>query len=243
MPRLCMPILVEAALLEVSGKKLKREVYELASGVYECSRLHLSSVLSALALDIANGTIPVVMFAYVLYDETPLRASVAAAPQPNRKGSHRPRRSERSSETCKIEQCELVLGFVVRKPGAERCSMVHTELVCPLQNSDRNTGEVVRRHLLYFKAIPMWESLKSKFPVVLELSTRDRGSGNLRGERALAQNDPGAIYFGQWCSIHCLHCIAGRMLGSIASTVSGAIAIGLAQRDAAEEDTFRGWFL
>jgi hypothetical protein len=235
-----MPLMVEAELLNVNHKKLTSSIYQLASGVYECSRLHLSSVLPALMMDISNGLIPVAMIAYVVYDETPLRAS-AAGGNTARETSRRLRRSDRSTQILKIEQCELIFAFVVRRTGAERCTVIHTELVCPLQNSDRNTGEIIRRHLIYFKSLPMWETLKTKFPIVLELTTRDRASGNLRAERSLAEGDPVGMYFGQWCSVHCLHCIVGRMLTCISTTVSGAIALALAQRDSGEEESFRRW--
>jgi hypothetical protein len=232
--------------MQLTANKLTQSVVLLASSVYEGARLHFSSVLSSLAVDISLGRlIPVALLTYAVYDETPMTAATSTTT--DKTSSHHQvlaaltkGKAPRETEVCKIEQCETTFAFVVRRPGSKRCTFVATELACPLQNGDRTTGEVSRAHLSFYKSLNLWESLKAKFPMALEMSTRDRGSGNLRAERSLITDDPLGVYFGQWCIIHCLHNVVGRLLASIAPTVSGAIAFALAQKPVGEAIAWQG---
>jgi hypothetical protein len=77
--------------------------------------------------------------------------------------------------------------------------LIHTELVCPLQQSDRTTGEVAAFCIGQSRDIPSFDVLAKSglFPVVIDMYTRDRASGNLRAEAALASRHLNHWYFGQ----------------------------------------------
>jgi hypothetical protein len=210
----------------------------MASAAYHTGRSFVASFLSLVAAKAGMGLVePVAIIRYLMYDETPLKASA----KQGRSGKARVRKSSRSAEVLKIENAEFRFAILLREPGRDKHLLVHSEVVCPLQHSNRTTGKVAATIIENLRHIPSFDVLAASglFPVVIDMFTRDRASGNLRAEAALAAKHPSRWYFGQACTVHSAHTIAGRVLNVVGDAVSGAIAFGLAQKSTGATEQFR----
>jgi hypothetical protein len=207
------------------------------------SRAHWASFMSALSAEFALGRLaPVALISYTVYDETPLKCATRFGRKLGDESvANRVPHSDMAAELLKIENMELVIAVVVK--AGDQLIMFHTEFACPSQGADRTSGEVVKHQLNESKALLNYRSFESQYPLSLSFSTRDRAGGNLRAERGCMFRDPGVLYFGQWCIIHCLHCAFGHSLGVLGPITSGCIAVGLALKPAGSLQHFKGWLV
>ena len=179
---------------------------------------------------------PVAIIKYVVFDETPMKVA-----NKQRRELLRPtiNRSSNVAELSKIQNTEFKLSLLLWDPQRKKHIMVHSEIACPLKLGDRSTGEVVKRQIEDQQQIPLLDSFCDKFPIVVEAATRDRGAGNLRALGAGVLERPANWFFGQSCMIHCISTVFGKALGLISDTVSGGIAMGIAQRPAGSIQHFK----
>ena len=229
-PRPMMPLAAEARFLQVSRQSLKDYTVLLASSSFHCARMQLASICSFVATCLSSGTMEAgALITYVVYDETPMKSGMRRTRE-SRFGSKRLKTSSVDQQLLKIENTELIMGFLLKKPNSDEHIFFYTELVCPLQIADRSTGEVVLQQLIDQERLPFLDGLRGAFAIKLHLSTRDRAAGNLRGERGYQIKMPDSIFLGQWCSVHCVHSVVGKALQSVTPMVSGAISVALTMK-------------
>jgi hypothetical protein len=214
----------------------------LAAAVMLVSRVAIGSMISTISsLTLAKGLEPIAIIRYMSYDETPLKAGVVQSDKKRGAKKRKVQRSLRTTEQAKIENVELRVAFLVRDLERDVTMFVHTEVPCQLLSADRTTGEVARKILEMSGRIPMLEEAVTSdvFPIIIEATTRDQASGNLRAEASLANDMVRRWFLGQPCVIHCVHTITGRVLKPVSDTVSGAIALGVTQKSTGASAKFR----
>ena len=132
---------------------------------------------------------------------------------------------------CKVLQSEYQAGFVVQGDLTHGSPLfLSMELPCPLQVMDSTTGETLRHALKSSTDVKMWDALREHFSICVDIATCDRAGPNMRSEKCLAAERPSHARVTMPCDIHGLSTAQGRSVGTMASDISGVIAVGLTCR-------------
>ncbi len=198
------------------------------------SRLAWGSMMSWLGGAFNKGTVePVCWLTYLLQDETPLTMRTDDPKDPENEDDVKldgdPVRAEKV--VVKILQSEVLSGFVVRDTASGVYSIVWHEMPTCLQKVLSTTGTALRWAMNKIMEAPLTHSLRMLFPVEIHMSTCDRASANGKMERLLEADRPSIPrLYGLGCQIHITHTVCGAVLDIQKSTISGAIALALAEQ-------------
>jgi hypothetical protein len=204
-----------------SSSWVSSKVDELAAGVFTASRLAAGSVCSWIARQIDSGSIvPVAAITSLAQDETPMQAGHRATDG---------RFATRERVTTKIVQSELIVAFVLVDAAKGQPFMVFSELPTHLQRVSNTTADTLETCVKEQMQVPLLTALRSKFPCNVDISSGDRGSANLKMDVALENVWTHARLCRLGCQTHCLHTVQGRVFNTLPSTISGVIAVALAQ--------------
>ena len=138
-PRPMMPISAEVALTQVNRVRLLSDIAGMAAAVHHLSRMAVSSMAMALLAKCDAGDLhPVCALRYLVFDETPMAVGT------KEKHTRGLVAQKGTTEQSKILNTEFQIGFMFREVQTGRYVFVHTEIPCPLQRLDRNTGDLIK---------------------------------------------------------------------------------------------------
>lgn len=241
-PRRCQPLGCEAASVGIPRGVLKQQIIDSAAMVERTALMHLGSLFAHLLQRVESGDFtPLAAFTYMLYDETPLPASVREAGMglwsEDDGTSKRSRTGTLQRELIKLVQLELHL--IILAQCKERTLAFVFPVPCRLYSVDTATGETifaVTSDLV--TSIPLWSKIHERF-FTMGVTTADRAGSNVRSElgwRFLSPADPRLRIA---CHVHILSTIQGRAFDVVGSMISGIIALALAQKAGGSLARFR----
>jgi hypothetical protein len=252
-PRPLIPCNAEAVQLKCSRDRLKTSTQLTAAATYFAHLQFIGSTISYLHQQVLDGKWePLVAVTFIMYDDTQLkvamrslrkrfgvsRSKVLRVQEAQSRSVCRARDKRLNARTAKIANHDLRIAFVMLDTSTNSAVVVLLEVPTPLTAADRGTGQTTAKCLNdLIDRIPQFKTFFNIFLHRVSLFTRDRAASNLSGEGFIfSEHAVGDYNLGQFCSTHCNHTVAGSSLKAIADTVSGSIALALAQSQAGQHD-------
>ena len=152
---------------------------------------------------------------YILYDETPLHASVRDGGGSEKQlAPEAKNRQPLQGALLKLFQSELQVVFVVRNKSTDEhlcfCAAVPTRIY----SFDTATGETILECLRnMLRSVPLWDRVSEVFKI-LDASAADRAGSNSRARDGLQYLSPSAPRLRAPCHIHLLSNVQGNVFAN-----------------------------